>query len=109
MSRPSPNSSEADSPPEEPAPLTHQTRDGRPYVRRPEVRNEIRRVVGADPVTWDVPYLQSETLVHLIRQFRSRAQTMSAYTTLVDQLGGIRTGNVAELRAGGIGRLGKEL
>lgn len=87
MSQTSLTASDADSPPGDPPPLSHCTRDGRRYVRRPEVRDEIRRVVAADSETWDVARLRNETLVHLVREFRSRAQTTSAFTAVVEQLG----------------------
>jgi len=87
MSQPTPPSSEADPPLGDPPHLTHHYRDGRRYVRRPEVRDEIRQVLAAGPDTWDAPHLRSETLVHLVRKFRGSADSMATYTKLVDQLG----------------------
>lgn len=78
---------EADPPLGDPPPLAHHYRDGRRYVRRSEVRDEIRRVLGSGPEKWDAPRLRSETLVHLVRKFRDRAGSIATYTKFVDQLG----------------------
>jgi DNA-directed RNA polymerase specialized sigma24 family protein len=100
MSQPSPEISPTDPSSGEPAALSHQTRDGRRYVRRAEVRDEIHRAIGADPAAWDVPRFQSETIVHLLRQFRTCAGTMSAYTKLVEQLGRMIARIVADYSKG---------
>src|SRR5262249_231864 len=87
MSQPPSPASEAVTPVGEPPPLTHETRDGRRYVRRSEVRDEIRASLGADPATWTVARLRSETLVHLVRAYRGQAQPRREYSGVVDQLG----------------------
>lgn len=87
MSQPTPPTSEADPPLGDPPPLTHHYRDGRRYVRRSEVRDEIRQALTTAPDAWDAPCLRSETLVHLVRTFRDRAKSIPTYTQLVDQLG----------------------
>lgn len=87
MSQTSPTPAETVPSDEGPPALTHSTRDGRRYVRRPEVSDEIRRVMEADPATWNVGRMRNETLVYLVRAFRGQAQEMSEYSALVDQLG----------------------
>lgn len=73
--------------PNYPAALTLGTRDGRRYVRRSEVREEIRQAHGVDPPAWDVPHFRSETIVHLLREYREKSRTMPEFSALVRELG----------------------
>lgn len=49
-------------------PLTQVTKkDGRPYKRREDIEAQIAEAMAADPSTWDLKQLKSESLVYLIR------------------------------------------
>ncbi len=86
-STPSPTT-EADPPPEGvPAPLTCSAKDGRPYVRRPDVEDQIRTALAAAPSSWNPRKLRSETLVHLVRCIRWRDGSEGDIGRLVDQIG----------------------
>ena len=67
--------------------LTLGTRDGRRYVRRSEVREQIRQAHGVDPPAWDIPHFRSETIVHLLREYRDDSRTMPEFSALVRELG----------------------
>jgi hypothetical protein len=75
-------------------PLTKCRMDGRPYVRRPDVEEQICRVRETDPATWPglakaLPgsdeRLKSETIVHLVRILRRRGESTIA-GHLIEQL-----------------------
>lgn len=75
-------------------PLTKCRMDGRPYVRRPDVEEQICRVRETDPATWpDLAKappgsdgrLKSETIVHLVRILRKRGESTVA-GQLIEQL-----------------------
>ena len=87
MSETASHATTADHDPNSPAALTLGTRDGRRYVRRFEVREQIRQVLGADPPAWDVPDFRSETIVHLLRKYRDDSLTMPEFKTLLRELG----------------------
>jgi hypothetical protein len=68
-------------------PLTQSTKKGKQYARFPDVEEEIRRMLGLDPASWDPEGLKSETLVFLIRSLVREPARHNVLGRLFDHLG----------------------